>query len=536
MRLILFSFLFLTFQAFGQDTISVYFEFGSSKVSETYLPSLNNLASKYDLNLLDSIQYIGYTDSVGRLKANERLSLKRAQNVLKANAQNWDSKKELIQSIYAKGEAQGQDDQQNRRVDMILFWNLIDEEETDAEVIENADPKCFFIDIHALSYCHVREVKEKSKKYVLIEAINMDYFKQVKHYYIKSSADSKNTYQRLKWKKQVTGKLWWKKERYVAKMPQSSFGQFQFFTLADAPCDGCKEDLLFGKDTIIWTIAAPFVDQFLMSNMQIKIGFFGQGKAKIRVPKEYVDRSENYQYISGDHQKLSGFEGMKWETIEWQEKKLKFKQPYYYAKLNLISNQFPNIYRYRRTTICLNPDEGKERAPGIRCYSYGYFGTEFQPNIEAGIFRHNDSTVAFLTGGLSHTSKYLYFQIMGGINSHFGFYGNAKAQVHFFSFPFRALSFRNVWSSPTAEPINTYGRLYLGTEVRQSYNKDFRSFLEGNVHLGITRINVEKETYFPRIYLHGGMAKDFSSQINTAFYPFVQFGVIISLKPIFLRL
>ncbi|MFA7275134.1 MAG: OmpA family protein [Crocinitomicaceae bacterium] len=534
MRLFFLYISFLPFGSFAQDTVSVYFEFGSSKVTETYSSMLGDLATKFDFSTIDSIQYIGYTDSVGRIKANERLSLKRAQNVLKASKRNFDAKSDFVQSLYAKGEASGNDDRQNRRVDMVLFWNALEKEEALVEVIENADPKCFFVDIEALSYCHVREVKEKSKTFVFIEALDMDYFGSVKHYFVKSNAGSKSTYQRLKWKKQVTGKLWWKKERYVAKLPKSSYDQFQFFTLADAPCDGCKEDFLLGKDTIIWTVTAPFLDEFLMANWQAKIAFFGQGRAKIRVPKEYVNRAETYYYTSGGQMKLAGYEGVKWETVQWQENKLKSRQPYYYTKLNLNRNHFPRIYRHRRTTICMNPGEGKEGIP-FRCRNFAYPVTELQPNMEAGIFRHNDSTTAFVAGGLSHTSKYLYFQIMGGINTHFGFYGYAKGQVHFFSFPFRALSFRNVWATPTTESINKYGRLYFGTELRTSFNQKYQSFLEGNLHLGITRVNVEKETFFPRIYLHGGIARDFSNRINAHYYPFVQMGVIVNLKPIFIR-
>src|SRR4051812_5290427 len=63
---------------YGQDTLSVYFQSGSSDIEDNQLNVLNSIPMRFDLSELDSVHYIGVADSIGDLKSNIRLSEKRA--------------------------------------------------------------------------------------------------------------------------------------------------------------------------------------------------------------------------------------------------------------------------------------------------------------------------------------------------------------------------------------------------------------------------------------------------------------------------
>ena len=171
----------LILNGYSQDTITVYFEFGSSKIDSEYNPILKNLSSTYDLSSLDSIQFIGYADSVGNVKSNIRLSKKRAKNVYKTCKPTISS--DIFISVLAKGEDRKVNQHENRRVEVLLFFAK--ELPTIKEkIIEKVNPRCFLVDFEALSYCHIRTIKKRKKEYVQIEAMNTEIFTKQKHYYV----------------------------------------------------------------------------------------------------------------------------------------------------------------------------------------------------------------------------------------------------------------------------------------------------------------------------------------------------------------
>src|SRR5690554_7672433 len=63
-----------------QDTLSIYFEFGHSKITKNHEKNLNSIPTRFDLTDLDSAYFIGMTDSIGNTKANFKLSEKRSKN------------------------------------------------------------------------------------------------------------------------------------------------------------------------------------------------------------------------------------------------------------------------------------------------------------------------------------------------------------------------------------------------------------------------------------------------------------------------
>ncbi|NRA13217.1 MAG: hypothetical protein HRT57_14820 [Crocinitomicaceae bacterium] len=63
------------------------------------------------------------------------------------------------------------------------------------------------------------------------------------------------------------------------------------------------------------------------------------------------------------------------------------------------------------------------------------------------------------------------------------------------------------------------GRLYIGTELRIGYNENYMSFLETNLHLGFSYMNMRIRRYIPQIYIHCGLAKDVSDRNKPGLLP-----------------
>jgi hypothetical protein len=518
MRITLFVFLLASFWGRSQDTVRVYFEFGSARVDAEAGSILVALSTKFDLSELDSVQFIGYADSVGNLKSNLKLSKRRAKNAYKYCKKVLNN--DVGISLFARGEGINEDPSLNRRVELILHFPLPIVDAPD-EVIENIDPRCFFIDYEALAYCNVRTIENKKKKYTYIEAVNDPLISDTLHYYVSKNLKGAVIIKKMKWKTKKTGILWWKKTRLVTSIKGSGFDKYKMFTLADTPCDGCKESV-FTEDTIFRKITYYYPDYFLMDNMQAKARFFGRDQVKIRVPREYVDVKETY-YTGGSAHK----EDREGEVV-WMEKRGKRRRNYYFTRVNANGGQIPYLKTAVQTIRCENA-----RPPGRRrryCRDYPSWGIEFQMNVELGAFHHNDTTTGFVIAGLSAHNERSNIYLQGGVNTRGGFYGTAKYDFHFLTIPLASLSPRNSWKTPSSVPynFNNMGRIYIGTEIRTSYSKDYMSFLESNVHLGFSYVNMKIKRYLPQIYIHGGIARDLANRINPGFYPYVQLGVTVN--------
>jgi hypothetical protein len=518
MKIILFFILLIiNLSCFGQDTLRIYFEFGSAKLDKNATLELSSLNAKYDFSNLDSVQFIGYSDSVGNLKSNLKLSKKRANNAYKNCKNSFDKNVKI--SLLAKGEGTHLDPQVNRRVELIFHFKKENIETVD-EVIEMSDPRCFFIDYGALSLCHIRTIQEKKKKLIYIEAINDPLISDTVHYYLSKNTNGIITIKKIKWKKKQTGILWWKKSRLVTTIQEKEFNQYKIFTLGNPPCNGCKETI-FTKDTVFVTKLNYYTDYFLMDNLQAKVKFFGKNKIKIRVPREYVDITK--AYYAGTN-------------VEWTSKRGKRHMNYYFANLVSRNGNIPLIKTLVPTIHCYNSGLPKER----RFYcggSYSSFGINFQLTVEPGIVYQNDTLTAFVTGGIAFNNERSNFNLHGGINSHLGFIGSAKYKFHFFTFPLASVSLGNSWETPSGVPynFNNFGRFYLGSELRTSYNKNYMSFFESNLFAGLSFTNIKIDRLLSQVYVHGGIAKDFSNRVNTKFYAFAQVGIIFKLVNINLK-
>ena len=116
---LLFSLLYSTY-LFSQDTVSVYFSFGSSKIEQSQYDALHAIPVKYDLSDLDSVRFVGATDSVGKLSSNLKLSEKRAKNVAKYCTGLFPAG--IRFTVVATGEKSKQTLSKSRNVDILLFF------------------------------------------------------------------------------------------------------------------------------------------------------------------------------------------------------------------------------------------------------------------------------------------------------------------------------------------------------------------------------------------------------------------------------
>ncbi|NRA13216.1 MAG: hypothetical protein HRT57_14815 [Crocinitomicaceae bacterium] len=230
---------------------------------------------------------------------------------------------------------------------------------------------------------------------------------------------------------QEKGNFWWKKTRLVTTIKGTGFDKYKMFTLAGAPCDGCIESV-FTEDTVFRKVTYYYPDYFLMDNMQAKAIFFGRNQIKIRVPREYVDLEETYFATTNPSKRATG------GSVIWTTKRGKRRRNYYFTKVNASSGLITYLKTAVQTIRCENKRAGGRRE--FHCRHYSGWGAEFQVNIEGGIFHHNDTTSGYVVAVLSAHNYRSNIYLQGGINTHGGFYGTAKYDFHFLTFPIASLS------------------------------------------------------------------------------------------------
>jgi|SRR3954469_3338146 len=109
-----------TASLYGQDTLSLYFETGASKINTAQIKLLNSISDKYDLSELDSVYYVGLADSIGNASLNLKLSEKRAKNIA-SYCEKLIPKTTFIK-IIARGESVLEQAKKNRKVDIVFYF------------------------------------------------------------------------------------------------------------------------------------------------------------------------------------------------------------------------------------------------------------------------------------------------------------------------------------------------------------------------------------------------------------------------------
>lgn len=491
----------------SQDTLSIYFDFGSSKVSENQISAIEKRLQNWDLSASDSISFTGLADSVGNFKSNIRLSEKRAKKVHAELKRIIPS--DIPYSIWAIGEGTANNDSINRRVDIIIYETKFPVEQD--EVIENVDPSCFQIDVQSLSYCHVEEVTYRKKEMVQLQTQEFEYFKSTKHYYATKNEDGTTDISKLKWKKKRTGKLWWKKQRLTAYIPVQSYKDHQYFTLYEPPCDSCSIGLLF-SDSIKLDVIQFYSDNFLMQNMQIKTRFFGLMKTRFRAPKEYVDTTAQYY-----------FQPWYGTTVDWYSKKRKKHRDYLFTKYKIRNENF-GFYKTRQATICTNACTQSH----FRCLHLTDrdFGCSSSFGLSSVFQQKEVLGLLFLSAKIYNGPLDLRARI--GLNTQLGLYGSGKLTYHFISFPI--YSSRGQWQHlDDFKKPKFIGDFNGGIEFKTNYDRKDRKYNEVNAHLGLDFYIYKWTKLNPTLAVYGGIANDLSNTIPSNFYPFGQIDITFTI-------
>ena len=510
--LIFLSILFVT-SVVGQDTISIYFDFGQSKIPSNQLSKFKRLAIDYDLSAVDSIHYIGMADSVGNIQKNIRLSEKRAKQVYK-------STKSLIpQAIpvqfFALGENLASKDlKKNRRVDIVLF--SVDQTDIDTLLtsipLSESDPKCYVIDYDVLEKTFVKPITKRKKKYTVLELHPFDLRYKNKHHYLTWDKDGNKLIKRVKWKSRRTGKLWWMKQRLIATIPQKSFEAFKIFLIENPPCDSCNTGLSDSTTKDLETMCLQ-TDKFLIRNLQIKRSLFKRKSMGIRVPKEYVDPNSNY-YVGCDHK----------QKITWKTKKGRRKQNYFYTELPVkryclsnITREYPCCKYRSKTSDCGSPF----LKLGITCPPF--LGPKLQTEI--GNITHQGFNFTHATIGIVNEYEKDRSAIFIGLDNEMSLIGSVRYKYHFANIPYAMLNPFKPWNSPSALfEYAKYARLYWSGEIHNKLFNTDQEMIEPSLNLGIVAANYTEKSIYERIFVQGGIAYNVLDS-KGSIYPTLKIGL-----------
>jgi hypothetical protein len=512
-------FLFLADFSCAQDTTSVYFKTGSHKISGFSQKVLEKVLANLDNTDLVEIVCIGYSDSTGNNDSNQKLSERRAKAVSKVVKGYVNSTISVVTE--SKGELPRIVDSLSRRVDIVLHYNSSENNTNhDTIVIQPNDPRCFFIDQYLEAYSHTKIKVNKRKKVVYLEVLNHPEFSSRKYYYVKNPSQPNSVAQRVNFKLQTTGNLWWREKRLTATIPKDSYDKYGLFYLENPPCEGCKEQL-FKKDTNVFTGTTIRSNYFAMSVTQLKAKLFRPNVLQIRIPKEYVEENESYYAIK---ELWSG--NTKSEKLSWESKRGKKKADYLYAKIRIKDVEYVSIANPQRVSHCggrgvgVEPGLGYDRLPcGFKRSSSFPGDFFFSPGIHT--FYHNDTVTAFVSAGLGYELKQHELVLNVGINHRLGLYYSGYYHFNFLSFSTMTNRMLDPWQKLENSKFTTHIKIYAGPEFRSSYNKKYRSFSEVNLHLGFS---VEWNNGLG-YYIQGGIARDLSNRINAGFYPHIQTGL-----------
>lgn len=494
---------------FGQDSLTIYFETGTTQISNNQKERLSTIQTRFDLSELDSIHFIGIADSVGELKSNFHLSEKRARNAFKY------CKRILPENVPAKiialGEKASTELKMNRRVDVVLYFKpapagQIEVPETIAE-----KQYCYTIDYKLLHKSHIRTIIKKSKVFVIIECATDDFQKNKVYYGGAVNKSGTFVAQKLKWSLRRTGKFWWSKTRYVASIPKKDFDAYKIFKIEEPPCTICSEDFqhstqISKKDTFLQ------VDRFLMENLQFKTMLFNTRKVHVRVPKEYVTIEDHY-YIGCNSTNM----------LQWDTRAGRRKKNYYYTELPIYFNYLGNITR-TMDDCKLDPSPSECDKGIINCHQDCGGGGATHFILEVGSNSQQKTIVPYLGVGLFKTDNINQARLLIGTQVNLGLYGSIEFQHNFISFPFSLFKPVSSWrSGENNKPIYRFAQLYFGTELKTTIHKERENYLEQNIHIGLSAAKFNGR--IPRIFIQYGLGFDYLGNISKSIYPVAQLGL-----------
>lgn len=510
--------MFLSFWTYGQDTTCVYFDFGKSKVKKTYRQRLLGLHDRYDLSSVDSIQFVGYADSVGKSQSNMKLARKRAESA-------WEVAKNVLPeeipfSIVSRGEDKNSVDSVNRRVEVILFYpRKIEEVEVTADTL---NPKCFFVATDLIVQCNVRVITRRKKEYVQLITPSDTSFSNRTFYYARVSKEGATEYKKLRWKEKKIGDDWWRKNRLVAEVPRKECLNYGIFEMQEAPCSGCKETIITKDTAIVW-VQKFYPNAFLSQVMQVKD--HRPGKTRIRVPAEFVDASEDYFVGTCAYCDEN-------EVVEWYEKRSKRKKKYRYAKIDFPQNTEFYLKQSYVTTECRNRylDSMDSTSWRVKCGGVWNLSTwRFQGgywSLEAGGCAQNLRPTGYVGIGYNYVFGRWNFGVLAAMEHRIGFYGLAYANYKLLLHPVIEHRVNHcILGNQRSYHLKYVYVLYTGTNLQVNTTFQGTGFLQSGVYLGGAILPNGQIRGLDEVYLQAGVGYDYSHNISGSPFGYAQLGV-----------
>ena len=484
----------------AQDTILLYFESGSAQLSRQEERKIEQLSTLYDLNNLDSIRFVGRTDTTGKITDNQKLSRKRAQEVRRSYNSRWNSG--VPQSTQAQGESKGNRSAESRRVDLILYFTPAAENPVDSI---SGEKWCYRIDYRTLRESRISYSKGKRRPTVSLEMELSDWRDTVNNYHGQQMVSGEWRVKKVRWRKRKTGFGKWTRMRVVANIPRVDFDSLKILTRNDPPCDSCS--LKHGRK-VPSTRKCLEIDYYLMRNLQFKKKWFNP-VYRIRVPSAYVDSEAVYRR-SDDR-----------SYILW-----KCSANDRYCKSHLLGNRFfltnilKEVDQCQFDSCSTNQDSLWKRCatPRIPARAFGF-------ELEGGYSWYADESSPFVGVTFNYRSPGNYSRWLFGFDNQERMYSSWQTQFTLLDLDFNRDNL--FWQGPQSRAEgSTFVRLYVGTEVRAGLPLDERpDFVEQNVHLGFASVPYDLKAWFAQWYVQGGVAYEYSDLMSESWYPIFRFGL-----------
>lgn len=511
----LFFLFFAWFSSNSQDTLSIFFEFGESKITKESREIISSISEEFETTTLDSLVFIGYADSVGTFSNNLKLSKKRADKVSALTLSFLDEN--MIYSIRAKGEKFKNELSFNRSVDLIFYYPPFQ----NLEIIVDKDSlgkMCYQVDFKLLSQCNVVFRKRGKRKFVNISLNDPEILSSEDLYYAHLKPDQSVVLKQVKWKRKKIGKKHWAKRQLFLSIPEEDFTSKYLFHLKNEPCDSC--DLHWSeKSTKVSKAQCLQIDRYIKDNAQLRNIWLQPKKVKIRVPKIFVDTSSTY-YVGCNME----------SELKWKTKRR--SKDYYFAKLP-VQNSL--IRMVTRSKDCCEND------PLINDCNYFSTFCDYDCLIrdsllnlvsELGIELAEESPSAYILIGFREMNNFNRFDFFTGLDSKLRLINSLSYQRLLYRSPLVLLNPKQNWDQMeglTKKRNDWDFNLYIGSDIRSKLFGLSENRIDHNIHLGIAMANERLRQNLTRYFVHFGYGINYLEQEGPKLFFSARLGMNIRL-------
>ncbi len=504
----------ISLQISAQDTIPIFFKSGSTTLSQTAKLKLENIPKNYNLSKVDTIKFIGSSDSTGNAFINLILSKKRAK---KAKSYCLFFKDDIYFMSHYLGEKLTGKLSSNRSVKVILNYKNdtiekdIDVVDQDMDSIKQFKSFCYQVDYDLIRSSSIRKIKFNTGNFIYIEVEPGSHDVDSARFYAGfNKKDSSYSIEKLEWETATTGNFWWKKNRFSTKIPLQYWNQYRVFKKVDN-CSSCansfptKPNDKFSKSLE--------TDVFLMKNFQYKFNWFRSGY-KVRIPREFVDEKTTYYTGCSDNNK----------KIKWKRKRFGKRKNYYYTRLSSKKRNNCAANITKETLHCKADKSSTCDNCFIKCGTPSggdCFDSKYRVAIEYGLLPLKTS-LGFIGASIGIDKKKYFSKLTIGSNEQLHLHIQGQYSRYLIHFPNSALNFLKPWQNPSNSPIKSLGSLYTGIQYRTTFDNPIsESKTNLNLHFGYAYHKIRYN-----FYCQSGLQYNFSAN---QFQPMIQIGGSIKL-------